>query len=334
MIKIKELLKQFASRLVELVKNNKPYALGVVVIILIIFGMYLLSRNRGKAEVVTFVNAPQNIDTVYKGQVDVKVDSGVSTKVVSKMPEIALGHPVDNWFDSSRQVLIADALGFSSKAVVLPSSTNPAWLEDVRSLYIAKDIGEINFSTAFNLDSNIDHTNVPSQQIAVNALNNFFTKTQLPITGMNLDAVTAEYYYLDSTDTVTKVTSGTGPLIRLTIPFEIAGVPVIMPIESYVYVDGTGTIKLMSLFIPNFEQTNPEMDVLSFASAQQKFQNGEFSVVKMRDDPSTQWLIDSIYPAYYINQKDFYTLSKTRTLSPVYIFSSGDTTVAVEAADE
>ena len=118
------------------------------------------------------------------------------------------------------------------------------------------------------------------------------------------------------------------------IPYEIVTVPVVLPIESYIVIDGDGKIRLMNLLIPNIMQTDQMLILDNWGKAENAVKTGQGAVIEFRNTSQTDFVATASYPAYYVNQNLYYQIDRQRVLDVVYVFEGEMGRVAVKATSK
>lgn len=286
-----------------------------------------------------------NVDSSVQRNPDINVadDIGISQEV-SQMPEFSLALAEADWFNTERMQAVGVELGFNDQASVSQLGSQLVWTQGVRTVSIDSQLGLINFTTAFNLGGEELPNQVPTEDVARQALTGFLDKTQLPSYYLDLENLSFEYMELDPTGVIAPSITGQGLpseasakeglLIKVSIPYAVSGVQIILPIENYAIVDSEGVIRSLSLLLLNLKQEDQVLRVVSWEKARQQLEDGIGVVIDVEDQIEDQLRVDSLSVAYYLNTSTFYGVEKKRVLVPVYVFSGEDGKVAVLATQE
>jgi len=265
----------------------------------------------------------------------------LETVEVSQMPELSLALPEQEWFETQVLRVSGQVLGLTNKASVENRGSLYVWQEGDKNLTISPTIGLIRFSTAFNLEETVLPSSSPSPDLARVAVENFLTRTGLPATFYDLENSAYTYLNLDSENIPTPVSGSDGELLRMDIAFSVSGVPMFLPVQSFVVVDGEGTIRLLALLVPNVRETGRTITLHGANRARDRLEAGVGVVIdssSVSDGAQSgslePFLIERVSPAYYIGNREFYSLGTRRVLTPVYVFGGEQGKVAVLAARE
>ena len=310
--------------------------LVILVIVAIVLGIQLASMtDRGTPTTIEDSDAipvAGVVDLIAGIPVNVNIASAVEKEEVYKMPEFVLSAPESEWFSNVRMQMIGKELGLTNRAAVKNFGSQAVWQEGNKMLMISPRIGQIDFSTAFNFGTvELPSTN-PTSEKAGQAVKEFLTNAQIPQQFLDLDNLQYEYMYVDEMGSMSSSITQTGDLIKVTIPYSIVGVRVLLPIDSYVLVDGDGKIQILSLLLPNIKQTDQMLTLINWSKARDKLQKGEGGLIS--GQVSDTLMVDSSYPAYYLRQSDFYKFDQRRYFIPVYIFEGDNNQAVVLASQE
>ncbi len=308
---------------------------GIILLALLLL-ILLLSNLSGKQAITPTSTIPvSTIDAINDLPVEVDIDNAIETREVYKMPQFILSLPEAEWFTDYKMQMIAGALGFQSNSTVMNLGTQGAWQdsEGITQVLIDPKMGEINFSTAFNMaDITLPET-VPTQEMAIAALEKFFEITQLPKNNFNFEKATYTHMFLEEGIPVISLI-GSGTLLQMHIPYEIVTVPVLLPVESYIVVDGEGKIRLMNLLVPNIVQTDQMLVLDNWRKAEDAVTSSQGAVIEFKNTSQTEFIATTSYPAYYINQNLYYQIDRQRIFSVVYVFEGEMGKIAVKATSK
>lgn len=314
--------------------NNIKIRWAIIVGVVVVGGIiWILQAVVGSVSVTRSVAEGRYslIDGINQAPVPVKLDSEITKQEVYKMPVLVLALPDQNWFTQTQMQLIARAVGLTSQASVQNLGVSVVWQEGLETLVIDPTMGVITFSTAFNLDRVVLPELPPTAAIVSGAVDRFFEVSQLSISNFWLDQTEIENWEVSTEGDVGPSVSGSGQLVRVSLPMGISGVQVVTPIESYMVVDGAGRIRLLSVLVPHLKQQEELVTLVSWNEARKRVERGDASIVKLGVADPSQLTVDSSFPAYYMGMKDFYTLSKRREFRPVYVFAGENSKLIVDA---
>ncbi|PJA38985.1 hypothetical protein CO179_06105, partial [candidate division WWE3 bacterium CG_4_9_14_3_um_filter_39_7] len=204
------------------------------------------------------------------------------------------------------------------------------WLEGPRTLSIDTRTGFISFSTSFNIDAPPISSGTPTDQVAIDSLLSLFRVIQIPTENYNIEAATYSYMTIDKTGLIDSSFQQAGGLVKIVIPYTVLGYEAILPIETFAIVDADGKIVSLSLLLLNIVPTGESVSLISGSSAQSQLKYGGV-VLSGNSSTVESMTAQSMYPAYYLSQGDFYNVSTRRTLEPLYIFSDNTVKVGVPA---
>ncbi len=329
------MVNQSAVEFYQKLKREEKIAAVVIGLVVVIGLIWALNGQVGVSK-----KAPVSqgtyvvVDSINKDPVPIEVGGDVKKTEVYKIPETILALPRAEWFTPARMQIIGATLGLTSKATVENIGEQVFWQEDEKTLVIDPQIGTITFSSAFNLyDINLPTTQ-PSAEQARQSLADFLEQTQLPSGHYMLDELEYEYYEYTPEVGVGPSVTGAGPLMKAIIPLKITGLRLFVPVENYVVIDGEGTIRMLSLLVPHVKQTDRQVTMISWNEAKQRIGRGEAGVISAPGGNWENFSVESSYPAYYLNLKDFYSLSKRRVFTPVYVFEGPQGRAVVVAQDQ
>jgi len=264
----------------------------------------------------------------------------VIEREISRMPEFSLALADVGLLTNERMQAVGVALGFDDQAKVSRLGSQLIWTQDNRRVSIDTQMGTVDFTTAFNIsDANLPDA-VPTQDQARQALVEFLSKTGLPDVYLDLGRLEFEYLEIDSGGILAPVSPTgsdaglTGPLLKAQVPYVVSDVQVVLPVESYILVDGNGIVRALSLLLPNIKQEDRVLRVMSWENAKQQLEAGVGVVIEIDDQTASQLRVDRLSVAYYLNSSGFYTLDQKRILTPVYVFAGEGGKVAVLATQE
>ncbi len=272
------------------------------------------------------------VDALNTVPVNVDISNNVDKFEVYKMPEFALSLPDKDELSYEKMQQIGYLLGFTSKAKVMNFGEQVAYQEGARMIMFNPQMGQFDFTTAFNLLGGTTLTKVkPTEEKAQEIVTSFLSKAAIPTTFFDLDNLIFEPMYLDKLGTLTPATLTEGTLLKVTIPYQASTVRIILPVESYAVIDGDGAIRLMTLFVPNITQMDKTYTLINWGDAKEMAKSGQGAVIRTPNSSKSGSTIEKSYAAYYINQREFYALDKRRVLQPIYVFEGNSGMVAVAA---
>lgn len=316
----------------------------MAILLLILVGILVLGGGRTEEteQEIAQISAGNRdkIDSISDQDVDLVLVDNLSETKVYKMPELALALPDQLWFSQEIMQIIGFNLGLTSKATVENLGQQYVWQEGLKTLVISPGVGLIRLSTAFNLSEVGLPEATPTQAMAQSALDSFLSRSGLATTFYDLGNLVYSYLDMGAEGVPGPPLGDEGLLLRVDIPYMVSGVPMVLPVESYAIIDGEGAIRVLSLLTPNVKETGQMVTLGDPDRARQRVQAGagiliERSLSALVPDStglvSDKLLIDRLFPAYYINMKEFYSMGTRRILRPVYIFKGDQGKVAVLA---
>lgn len=319
----------------------------LLVLLAAILGVVILITENRPTRVGSGIslNTLQNIDTVNNMGIDAAVDI-TESESVSQSPQFLLGQTSASLFTNAVLQAIATELGFTENAEVDGINTVYIWVEGAKNLSVDIQTGTISFSTAFNLENVQLPGSPPTEQMARTALETFLQQTQLPTDYLDIENIEFEYMLVDDRGRVTPVLSGTGPLLKANIAYQVVDRELVLPIESYIIVDGDGVIRLMSFYTPNIIQATETLNIISWQEAKILAERGDASLIDVDDPTSLEYrppesditvlqidFTESSF-GYYMNQSTFYSQTGRKEIIPVYFFGGSDGRAAVVAERE
>ncbi|NTV30596.1 hypothetical protein HGA91_01265 [candidate division WWE3 bacterium] len=305
-------------------KHKLSLLVGSIIAIVLLFGIALLFEyfaRRPTQSVIKLGGSPTLVDELSNSPVDIEFVDGRQEMNVSRMADIELALPESRWFTNSTMQLIGFTLGLTDKATVSNQGEQFIWSQDNKVLSIDPKMGVINFSTAFNLGPNNLAEGKPSPEQLSQALTTFLDKVKLPKDFISVDLVNVRYMLLDPDGNIQVSATGSGPLLISDITYSMNGASIILPITTSIMIDSTGTIRNLSLFLPNVRNEDSFTNVLSIGEARRKMENGAADAIYLTDPENRYIHVDSITPAYYADNYLFHSINEKRTLLPAYIFS-------------
>jgi hypothetical protein len=308
--------------------------LKLILLVIVVFVLVWQLMGRGNdqtAQIASVSSAFGVVDALNVVPVDVNISNNVETFEVYKMPEFVLSLPNKDLFSYEKMQLIAFNLGFTNNAEVMNFGQQVAYQEGAMMITFDQKMGQMDFSTAFNYGETVLPDSKPTADLVKEAVKDFINDNELPADFLDLDAMITEYMYLDSLGTITPALVSDGPLMKVTIPYQVSGVRMILPIESYAVIDGGGTIRLITLMLPDITQTDRTLTLRSWGSAKKAAEEGKAAVIDYKLTRTTDFMISSSYPAYYLNQSSYYSLDTLRVMQPIYVFDGENGRVAVLA---
>lgn len=259
------------------------------------------------------------IDAVSADPISVNLRDDVSLdQEVSRMPKFVLALPDQKWFSSVVKQAIGLYLGFDDRSSVSSLGSRLTWTKDNNRVVIDNELGTIEYSSSMGNLPTVD----PRPENFQRTVKEFFDKTGLPNSYLDLENIKFSYLQVPKSGETGLVSAESGPLLKGEIGYVVSGVPIYLPMTSFVVIDGDNKIRLLSVLIPNISQDEGDYNLIGLSQASKSLQNG-YSVVIDRSTIETQSIdVDKVQVAYYLNQSNFYNLGVKRILTPVYIFNS------------
>ncbi len=302
----------------------------VIVVILLVWQLTGHKTNVVEQNAITSSTFSM-VDALNTVPVDVNLEKDVDKFEVYKMPMFALSLPDANLFSDVTAQFVAHALGFTPKAQVMNSGDFAGYKEDVKTLTFDRKLGQVNYSTILSIVNKAIPKSEASHKDVQSAVKKFFENSKLPTTFFDLENLEYQSMVMDSVGVLSPAVLTSGRLTKVVIPYQVSGVRILLPIESYMVVDGNGTIRLMTLFFPNITLTDKMYTLMSWSSAKKIAQSGGAAVISYAANSTKDFSIEKSYAAYYINQREFYSIDKRRILKPIYVFEGDGGVLAVPA---
>lgn len=312
------------------IKRISLIAIGVlgILVLLYILSVWFSTKPSPAEQIEFFKSQAGLIDPVQQNLVQVDIPGNVDQTLVSYMPEIVVGLPKGDWFSDTALRSLAKALGFSSKSTVQSFSDQLYWQEGSRSLSIDSRTGTITFSTAFNVGGETVRIGMPTEETTKNALLSLLARMNVPTEFYNIGSARYEFMRVDESGLMLVDTATSGGFIRMSIPYTILGYEALLPFETAIVADAQGKIVYLSLLLLNVTPTGLSDALISQDDALELLTYGGI-VVSGGSSFVEEVTVQTIYPAFYLSQGDFYNVSARRRLEPLYIFSDNDAKVGV-----
>jgi hypothetical protein len=320
----------------KLTKKQKLIAAGILLVLIIIGGWLMMVveennysnqlevRNKLKNDLIS------KVDSATEAELPVELNANAQPpQDIRKMPKFTLLAANQEWFADQAIQVIGVSLGFNDKASFSRVGTQTIWTQDQRRVTIDTDMGTIEYSNPLS-PQNLPKSTPTSAQVS-QSLSDFFTKTNLPTTYLDLENLDPVFVNASSSGVIDPTPVETGPLMWAKIPYVVSGVPVYLPFESSVLIDGDGKIHLLNLYLPNLDQDTGMYNIIGFGEAQNLLSDGVTVVIDSVDSELSKLLVDEVFVGYYLNQSSFYEPGTKRLLTPIYVFSGVDGKAAVLA---
>lgn len=211
---------------------------------------------------------------------------------------------------------IAQKLGFTATATATRKNRVYLYREGKKTLIVNPQAGTIWFSVASSPAASSLPAGIDVNQARTKV------KTLLSELNLNLPLVNWEGALLDEKGILKP---------RL----EVAGLPLIPPIEDYARFDSKGDLVGLSYWLPNLDYQNvEEVAIIGLEDARQKIKSGRAIVV--RGDPrslDTQ-SFERVSLQYLVRPEVIYNPFPVPELLPVYVFENDEITLYVNAIDK
>jgi hypothetical protein len=317
-------------------KIRRNYLILILLLLIIVIGGLILSL---RSQSTQFDQAQDERKILHLAKLDRLVDTpsellvsnNIEKNEAQSMPKLILGLPSSDWFTASNMQQIGFHLGITNKADLQNLDGKVIWQDGRKNLLINREIGTVILTS----DLGEDNVSVSEEKLSLNQvkikLNDFFVNTKLPATYFDFSDIQTEFMEIGSTGSLIPALAENAEYLKASVPVKVSGVTVTLPIENYIVINGQGDVVMFSFLIPNIQQEGEDYPLISYAEAQNLYQDGVGVVVKSSEDQLSKINADKFNPGYYINLGDFYAVRQQRLLVPVFIFSGPEGSVAILA---
>ncbi len=236
------------------------------------------------------------------------------------------------YFSPTAVQALAQKLGFTSQATAYSYGKMITYQELNRSLVANTEAGTLQLSTAFKTLNPVA-TNLTADQ-AQQQITSLLAAMNLNLPILKWDQSHLRKYTLSNGSPRQASAREKTYFFELIPTIEVAGLPVVPPVDLYARFDETGRVIALSYWLPNLDyKGEQEVNIISPTEAIKKVKQGQGLLLATNIDATetARLSFDEIRLSYLVQPGVIYNLSQSQSLIPIYVLQNSDALIYVDA---